>query len=103
MNNADLEGKTISTGTLRHQDLIQKFIWLAELVDHDMTTPVWNEWKHIIDATYEDDFEESEESSYLLEDLFDLLNTMAPEGTYFGSHEGDGACFGFWTYTEEMC
>ena len=34
---------------------------------------------------------------YDLEDLFDLLGEMAPEGTSFGSHAGDASDFGFWT------
>ena len=38
---------------------------------------------------------------YDLEDLFDLLGGMAPEGTTFGSHEGDGSDFGFWTDEDE--
>jgi hypothetical protein len=31
-----------------------------------------------------------------LEWLFDRLDDCAPEGYVFGSHEHDGACFGFW-------
>jgi len=31
------------------------------------------------------------------EDMFDLLNEIAPVGCRFGAHEGDGACFGFWS------
>ena len=29
-----------------------------------------------------------------------MLNELAPEGTSFGAHEGDGSDFGFWTYEE---
>ncbi len=32
----------------------------------------------------------------VLADMFDALNDIAPEGTYFGAHPGDGADFGFW-------
>lgn len=35
------------------------------------------------------------------EDIFDLLNDIAPEGYGFGSHPGDGVCYGFWECEEE--
>jgi hypothetical protein len=35
--------------------------------------------------------------SYLVwEDLFDQMNSIAPEGYYFGAHEGNGSDYGFW-------
>ena len=37
-----------------------------------------------------------EELDWALEDLFALLNEMALDGMYFGSHEGDSSDFGFW-------
>ena len=31
-----------------------------------------------------------------MKDLFDCLNDYAPDGYYFGSHEGNGSEFGYW-------
>lgn len=39
----------------------------------------------------------------LCNDMFDALNDIAPEGTYFSSSEGDGASFGFWAIECELC
>jgi hypothetical protein len=36
------------------------------------------------------------EASQTLEELTDALQELAPTGFYFGSQDGDGACFGFW-------
>ena len=37
----------------------------------------------------------------LLDDLFDLLTELAPEGYYFGPHPGDGSDFGYWQEEDE--
>lgn len=42
-----------------------------------------------------------ERVSWYVEDLFDELDKVAPEGTYFGAHPGDGALFGFWSLDKE--
>ena len=46
--------------------------------------------------------EKQEEASYIWdEDIYNFFNEIAPDGFYFGSSEGDGACFGFFKYEEE--
>lgn len=34
-------------------------------------------------------------SDYVNLDIYDYFNSIAPKGYYFGSHEGDGACVGW--------
>jgi len=47
---------------------------------------------------------QSEEASALLENLTDILNEVAPEDCYFGTHPGDGSDFGWWkmNYKDSM-
>ena len=49
-----------------------------------------------------DSQDKEEEASYIFnEDIFNLFNDIAPEGFYFSSHPGDGACFGWWKVEDE--
>jgi hypothetical protein len=36
----------------------------------------------------------------IIEDAFNELNALCPEGYHFGSHPGDGALFGVWEIEE---
>jgi len=36
----------------------------------------------------------------IIDDMMDALNELAPNGYYFGAHEGDGSDFGFWPLSE---
>ena len=38
----------------------------------------------------------------LIERFDEALNCIAPAVTYFGAHEGDGACFGVWVATDPV-
>ena len=42
-----------------------------------------------------------ERADWTLEDLFDKLDSIAPEGTSFGAHPGNGSDFGFWTFEDD--
>jgi len=92
---------TIIHGTLRPQDLIPAFTEALSLVD----PTGYAQWTisapfGIVPAhALEDDGAEwwqSEDCPHTLEALFDALDAAAPEGFYFGAHEGDGSDFGFW-------
>jgi hypothetical protein len=39
-------------------------------------------------------------ASEIISDMMDALNELAPDGYYFGAHEGDGSDFGFWPLSE---
>jgi hypothetical protein len=40
-------------------------------------------------------------SIVLNDEIWDAMNEIAPDGYYFGAHEGDGADYGFW-FAEEL-
>ena len=100
-------GTTISKGTLKIKDLIQatgKFLddleYRAQVMDEDglewteedqeMLDMVWYAISYPAEHSNEDD-------RYLWAyDISEYLNSIAPEGCSFGSHEGDGSLFGFW-------
>ena len=113
---------TIIQGTLRLEDLIPCFmdetrlrlIALNEctngikLADYARVGVLWGSYHRLVDLWFELDpnswlhgkgniaQDKVEEAQHMLDDLFDLLNELAPEGYYFGSHPGDGADFGYW-------
>ena len=84
---------TIIHGTLRTEDLVEAFSAEYERLGGE------SKWiKHFRNVVFGRDLAASheEELEWALEDLFNLLQLMAPEGAYFGSHAGDGSDFGFW-------
>jgi hypothetical protein len=106
-----METGTIISGTLRPEDLIPAFISAADdikdaigcgahpggVVTFSRIDDICGEIKRRMGAP---DYFESDAAAWDLETLFELLNDLAPEGTYFGSVEGDGADFGFWEIDE---
>lgn len=88
---------TVSYGTLRPEDLIPAFFYELEALAPDKALALFNA-HGCIDAN---DGYDTEDADYLLEDLFEALDDLAPEGCYFGAIEGDGADFGFWPCDDE--
>ena len=96
---------SISTGTLRTEDLLEAFA--SELHERIRATTWANRGdpsvheRLVFDAQnryYLDDGrdEREDEASELVSELSTALNEYCPPFVYFGALEGDGADFGFW-------
>lgn len=82
---------TVSHGTMRKEDLIPAFVETLHALDtNEEHTDL------IAEACDLDHDYDSEQADYILDDLFDALDALAPDGYYFGAHPGDGADYGFW-------
>ena len=90
------KNKSLSHGTLRNEDLIPEFaIFLEEHAESNYAKFIQN--THNFSVLMTENYD-GEQAHYTLEDLFDALNDIAPDGCYFGAHEGDGSDFGFWEF-----
>jgi len=97
---------TISHGTLRPEDLIPAFLGtLRDCSPAHAARIVHDHGEDFIESCVTglgpQNPSEFASQSYLLDDLFDALSDIAPEGAYFGTIEGDGSDFGFWQNDEE--
>jgi len=92
-----LAGREVSHGTLRDQDLADAFASVLREKPEGHDTCNWR----LLRSLEERDFEK-EDNGTILEEAFDELESLAPPGYYFGAHEGDGSCFGFWPIEGEQ-
>lgn len=93
---------SISTGTLRTEDLMISFADELAMIapDHDLVkeaAAVQTLWAAGWNDIYDHDL-----ALDLVNELQDELSTNAPPYCYFGTLEGDGADFGFWPCVEEI-
>lgn len=90
---------TISHGTLRYVDLIPAMANAIREIEPDhIWLDHYSQSEDVI-ARADNDSDLSDQDIYLFEEAFDILNDLAPEGYYFGAHEGDGSDYGFWPVT----
>lgn len=87
-------GASISHATLREEDLIPAFEALLDTAGVEYDRPPSVD-KLLLGQALTDD-EQEEVAYYVNETLIDLLDKIAPDGTYFGAHPGDGSDYGFW-------
>jgi hypothetical protein len=98
-------GFVMSEGSLRMEDLLSaaynvmnvfKFgsLLCSEIecvFDGDVPTP-----SNVFYGTSKIHSEESELNQELWDSVYVLFEEICPDGFYFGSQDGDGACIGFW-------
>ena len=81
---------SISTATMRAEDLIPVFVEELARIDTDKVyTDLIKEAREVKDY-------DSENADSILEELFCALDGFSLPYTYFGAHMGDGADYGFW-------
>jgi hypothetical protein len=91
---------SISSGTMRKDDLIPTFVYEILRIDPENRVALEIQEKMNNDENYY----KSEDSDYdLNESLFDELNELCDiPYSYFGAHPGDGSDYGFWIDTERV-
>lgn len=101
---------TIIHGTLRPEDLIPAFLDALQERDKAEADKLRDRYSEVIAAVDRGELDHLDRQGHSLmeqvdwllnEDLYYALNDLAPEGTRFGAHEGDGSDFGFWPIEEE--
>ena len=85
---------TVISATIREEDLVPAF--MSELERHNPKAWAYLEQDRA-DAMRHGGFNGDAMSYFFNDQLFDAMQTIAPRGTYFGSHPGDGADWGFWS------
>jgi hypothetical protein len=100
------DGGSVSTATLRVEDLLKAFFGAVQAIDPERAEDVLKNPRNVAFRHWfegrKPDYPDSEDACYFVDEvLCDLLGEMAPEGHYFGTHPGDGADFGFWPEPED--
>ena len=88
---------SISTGTLRTEDLLEAFA--NTLQQFNRTHPLLGEY---LDIHANDAWDSDKAADLLNEGFFNALQEICPPFVYFGTLEGDGADFGFWPNYDGM-
>ncbi len=88
---------SISSGTMREEDLVPVFLDTLEELDRDRAEAIRTNYADAL-AHLESGLEPGgqEDLAWLMHDLDDALNRAAPDGYVFGAHDSDGSLYGFW-------
>lgn len=105
---ADYGDRVICEGTHKKSDLIRAFGRALSEIAPDAHNAIFDDADYMLihqallhGNTYDVDYGTMcEVADNLLENLDVELGAHAPDGYYFGTPEGDGACFGFWSFDD---
>ncbi len=92
--------ESVIHGTLRNCDLVPVFLDVIKDTAEYAQMVVNNSLPSVITEPCASEYDhrwEDEEMLYFTDELFDILDSYAPDGYYFGAHVGDGSDFGFWS------
>ena len=89
-------GDVVSSGTLRHYDLIHAFVDAVHDAGGHVGREAWKFYQMSEDRIDTLDGVDLDIIEDVLSELAVQLEGYAPEGYYFGASEGDGSLFGFW-------
>lgn len=101
----DIKNRTVSHGTLNPDHLIPAFCDVLKeyapekYAEFIKDYPELDGWEEFLEADWR--LVSNDTKMNASDELFGLLNDIAPEGTMFSSTEGDGSDFGFWTVEEK--
>ena len=101
---AEFQLGSISTGTLRPQDLLNAFGSALNHLTLGVEKHPFIEQASVAEQNIWDfdDDDAHEHATDLIEKLTDALQELCPPFVYFGTLEGDGADFGFWPDMESL-
>jgi len=88
---------SISSGTMRSEDLLPDFLYMLGQMDRKLADEFEAEYG-LADCDEVDD----ETADEAVSALFDILGEYCPPYCYFGAHEGDGADFGCWVSWDSL-
>jgi len=93
---------SISSGTMRKEDLIPAFVDELEYQAGKDDKYHIALCERINEAMENDGYFDGEDSYFDLEELFDALDEYSAPYFYFGAHPGDGSDYGWWLAIDDI-
>lgn len=93
---------TVSHGTMQEQDLISAFFPVLSDLAPEASARLAPDSVLVMAALHMGEPSLIDVGEFMAE-LFDAMDSAAPDGYRFGAHEGDGSDYGYWEVEVEDC